>query len=376
MNMLNKKNAQRIPILPTTLLMVVLFLTSCSDDIQNLSSINEDEELQILMIEAGFDLDEVQFIDNYVLHDHDGVWLKESLLKDLRGISIVYPNDDSEYQEYVEQRQRGFSDQLFLNAVAKANVKDLKYFIKSSVYNDCGQPFVLAIEKAAKDWNKIYSIVNFQRTYNEIDADIIIGSDSDQTLPNVFRNLNNYVGLAQYPNQGRAGKYISLNDDSQYSFLPLDAIKGVMMHEFGHTLGFRHTNGNSGGAIPGSPEVDHLSVMNSAANSVFTVHDKKAIYTYYPGGKMEIPVILESFKMQDGRTKIQYKITKRLRSPYWLLIRTSNSTATNGKHWVKVATNNRGVGEVIVKLNKNRFRINGTNFRRDKFSAKSQWHVL
>lgn len=336
----------------------------------------QDEELLSSLEKAGFDAGQLEITEDYVLLDGDGVWEKQGLIQDLSEDHIDPKNDDPEYLEYVENRQRGLEDGQFFNAVSRTRVRDVKYFIRYSVYNDCGQRFVDAVNQAADEWNGLRSMVSLVRIYDQNKADVIIGSDSDTYLPSVFRNLNGYIGLAQYPSQGQAGRYISINDDDKYNAYPINLIRGVMMHEFGHTLGFRHTDSHTGSHIPATPAYDSGSVMNASANYEFTNGDLKSIYMYYPSGRLRVPVITSSSLLADGRTKINYKFNNIQLTPYWLLIRTFDSSSNHHKVWVRADTDQTGKGSVTVRLNRNKFKVNAVNFKRDKFSKKTDWHTI
>jgi hypothetical protein len=91
------------------------------------------------------------------------------------------------------------------------------------------------------------------------------------------------VAYAEVSTGGPPGNYVRIN--TQYNNLPADLKMYAIVHELGHTIGYRHTDQTDGSLIPGTPNVDGASVMNSfiaASWSGFSSWDAFAHTSMYP----------------------------------------------------------------------------------------------
>ena len=102
-------------------------------------------------------------------------------------------------------------------------------------------------------------------------------------IVNTTNNTGSTIATGYYPNSaGDPGKYVTIN--TYYNAMSHDYKVFALTHELGHVCGFTHTDGTYGSIIPGTPELDPNSVMNSFVLpwSGFTNFDLSAIRTIYP----------------------------------------------------------------------------------------------
>lgn len=91
------------------------------------------------------------------------------------------------------------------------------------------------------------------------------------------------VAYAYMPDYyGNPGQSVNIN--TYYDILSSAQKIFALTHELGHTIGFNHTDGTYGTIVPGTPEVDPNSVMNSFVLpwAGFTYYDQVAVKTVYP----------------------------------------------------------------------------------------------
>ena len=134
-----------------------------------------------------------------------------------------------------------------------------------------------AVSLAMRNWNNITKCdLFFASTSNINSAEVIISNGS---LP------NNVVGQANFPSNGRPGRYIRL-DLNQHSNFDYAQWRSTIEHELGHSVGFAHTNGTSTNEIyiPGTLFTDDNSLMNGGRGGTvrkLTGDDKKAARLLY-----------------------------------------------------------------------------------------------
>lgn len=103
--------------------------------------------------------------------------------------------------------------------------------------------------------------------------------------------------IAEFPSYDRTGLQIQVNLNRTNS-LSSSQLTYILTHEMGHCLGLRHSNwqgseteGSYGAIlIPGTPQTDSYSIMNSGGSggvpswTDFSAYDKIAVQNLYPYG--------------------------------------------------------------------------------------------
>jgi hypothetical protein len=141
------------------------------------------------------------------------------------------------------------------------------------------------VSQAVNEWNSVHSRLHL--TLVPSGGNIVVYSDTSLSCPAGFRNLADGVGgIAAVAAGGSPGFATCINKDSPA--LTNDPIRVMTVtHELGHTIGFHHTNTNSGTLIPGTPVTDNLSLMGTSGSPgrVLSAEDVKALEIMYPSDK-------------------------------------------------------------------------------------------
>lgn len=219
---------------------------------------------------------------------------------------------DENNQPKVESRHRLYSPMQFVKASKASNIK---YYIRSSIHDDCDSGLAGAISTAISNWNNVEGCrVKFSLASSQGDADIVIGCDTDAIFTGDFKNITPpSVAIARSPSPlTRApGTQISVSDNFSGTFQ-----KGIMIHEIGHTLGFRHTDGNKGWHMYDTPKSEANSIMNATIpqTNEMSNEDKIAIRRLWPD-KLKNPTGV-SFKKVGNMVKIKLKNPDSTIRPY------------------------------------------------------------
>lgn len=170
-----------------------------------------------------------------------------------------------------------------------------------------------AARQALGEWNRV----------NCSAVKLIEGSPGDITFSTFFDPTDpGTAAVASWPanappGSGKPGPTIMVN--TAYNATPNNSSTKFrnMVHELGHTIGFRHTTWQSRGEVssaganlvPGTPPTDAASVMNGGTATVgwngFSTYDTVATRVRYRGGPC-VPPITGSLTMSAGNTCYYY----------------------------------------------------------------------
>lgn len=155
--------------------------------------------------------------------------------------------------------------------VSDAYVYNIKYFLEASTPNEWRS----SITQAITEWNNVGgSKVRLSEVSVSSQANIRINSMYDAA---------NWVARAELPYpDGSPGHVLTIN--TRFNTMSASEKLFTMVHEMGHNIGFLHTNQTDGALIPGTPETDPNSVMNSFVLpwNGFTNYDRIALRQLYP----------------------------------------------------------------------------------------------
>lgn len=223
-------------------------LASCTDSV---GPRTPDPMVQRL-IDMGFSPKEIVDRGSYFIVEGDILFWKENL----REPPPVEPNGPFDLPQFQWRTNNG---------VSGTNVQNIRVNITSGL----SAGWAAATRQAMLEWSAVSgTIIEFVETGP---ADLTVSS----------ANIDPFVALSAFPANGKPGSTIQVDPDFE-SYSPSEKLF-IMAHEFGHTIGFRHSNwsvnlgGNCGpenanpnGAIiiGNTPDTDPNSVMNKCTAGV------------------------------------------------------------------------------------------------------------
>jgi hypothetical protein len=191
----------------------------------------------------------------------------------------------------------GTQQRSYMYTLTRTSAALINIYVEPSVPAD----WVAAIDQSITNWNNTGSLITMKRVTATTTTTTTGGTGKGKknsgtttttttTLPSFHIKVTSYldaststVAWAYLPSwSGNVGPEVSIN--THYNYLSASYKIFTMTHEFGHSIGFTHTDGSYGNLIPGTPEVDANSVMNSFILpwQSFTNFDILAVRTLYP----------------------------------------------------------------------------------------------
>ncbi|MDB5251186.1 MAG: hypothetical protein JWP27_355 [Flaviaesturariibacter sp.] len=156
-------------------------------------------------------------------------------------------------------------------AVAPTKAVAIKIYANSTV----PAVWMAALDQAIANWNASGSLLSITR--------VSAPGTNVMNVTGINNGGTGVIATTYYPDyNSNVGKSCTIN--TYYNYLSAGQQIFAMTHELGHAFGFGHTNSTYGTLVPGSPNTDGNSIMNSVCLnwSAFTAYDLAAIRTVYP----------------------------------------------------------------------------------------------
>ena len=240
-----------------TLLMLCLFIfQSCTKDTieQENASIEIQKQTLIVtsvvkkLLEMGYGLEDIVELPDFYLVDGD---LRFS--KNIKDYSESQNNSRTHYQASTLVSDDNITIRVFANIAEPPGIP-------------AGTSWNLAIDDAIGDWNVTRAGCSdlFVRSFNINQTDIIIqGPENiDGGWPPGATHIFGWVNGNPSCGEPFPEVFINTNYRPNGNFPTQRNMRNIVGHELGHAIGFRHTDGNEGIAIPGTNGTDSNSIMN------------------------------------------------------------------------------------------------------------------
>ncbi len=242
--------------------LLLTVFTSCSQkdkELQDSAPVPDTEEMTNYLVSQGFDKDQIVFGPERVVIESDIILTIPELKQ-----RVADWKKDQSGDPQTEQRRHTY-------IVSNTYNNNVRIYIEPSVPT----AWRTAIQGAVNNWNAV----------NGTRLGMSVISSPSGVYTRVFMGFEsaNWIARAYLPaSNGRPGVSVEIN--SNYNSLPASQKLFAITHEFGHTIGFHHTNQTSGIHISGTPTSDPNSVMNSFVLNWagFTAGDVTATQILYP----------------------------------------------------------------------------------------------
>jgi hypothetical protein len=241
-------------------LLIILF-SACSQkdkELKDAAPADQTAEMTSYLVSQGFDKEKIVYEKDRVIVESDIIMT----IPELQQRVAEWKKDAGVPQ--TEQRRHTY-------IVSNTYNTNVRIYIEPSVPT----AWRTAIQGAVNNWNAV----------NGTRLGMSIITSPSGVYTRVFMGFESagWIARAYLPaSSGRPGVSVEIN--SNYNSLPASQKLFAITHEFGHTIGFHHTNQTSGIHIPGTPTSDPNSVMNSFVLNWagFTAGDVLATQILYP----------------------------------------------------------------------------------------------
>ncbi len=367
------------------LLCLAFLCTTCTKNTD--TTLHEIDAEQQAMLDflalKGFNPDSISFEAEDLIYENDMVIFGDQLRQLMDGTLATAPIPEPEEADWktglASDRQRGHVEDSRHHTVAANAVNDIRYFVRASVANDCGNGWVNAIHRSANRWTDLnYCRVTLVEVSSQSSADLIFASDLDPILPASMQNLDNStLARAGLSFDGMVSPFVSINSDkdNQIRYFKTTAI----MHEIGHTIGLMHTGTNEGQHLHGTPQNQLLSIMNTnvgAAGPYFQSGDARAARLFYPSS-LPTPTNFSISRPSSGTVRIEYSNPNfQTRPYYWVRLQKYDANQNLiAESFVRATVN--GLGDHTINWGGHgtgtfHFAVRAYNFRRDVWSNRTQ----
>lgn len=288
--------------LPFCLPTVLFLFAGCTHKDEAEPADVTENQLYEFLLQAGFSEETVSACGDNLVLDNDWIISKEEVRRQMNSGNNTtdLPSPPS---SGVEDRQRVSGTTV----IGMDNVQNISVYVDPSMANVGGVDYRPWINVALSRWDGSASgtKIHFVTVLNHSDADLTIirnnagASVSNPALPACMTTTgwpgSNPAAVSMVPASGNAGRFISIRFD--YGASSNAARVALLMHEIGHTLGFRHNNSGSEGntspcgeilqniLLTGTPDNDPSSVMVtpvSSSNTNISSNDRLAVRLLYP----------------------------------------------------------------------------------------------
>lgn len=264
---------------------------ACADETKMLA-VSEDAHLISQLVALGFRPDMIEDEDDYFLVEGDIRISKAAVPR----LAAAPPLSTLDVLRQKQDRTQGLRPNLQWRTdviVGQSQVQNVVADLSGLASQPAWQK---SARQALTEWNRINCTgVHF---VEGSPGDITFSLYADPSQPGT-------VARAEFPadaptGSGKPGPTVQVNES--FAYTPNDSLTKLrnMVHEIGHTIGYRHTNWRGretqypygANLIPSTPDSDNASVMNGGTALVrwagFSAYDQQATKTLYPGGCLDV----------------------------------------------------------------------------------------
>lgn len=245
-------------------MLIFITILSCDKDDSNsvspVAPVSLEAHYQFLTETTGYGKDEITFDHKKQLFTiHQDMIIAKEEVENYIAKQSTSPNGRTEQRRYTY-------------IVSNAYVTNIKYYLDSTVPVE----WRTAIAEAINQWNAINGTKLFL-------SQVSSSASANVNVRAIYEGGANWVARAALPfSNGSPGSFMEIN--TYHNSLSAGQKLFAMAHEMGHNFGLLHTNQTDGTIIPGTPETDANSVMNSFVLpwNGFTYYDQVAVQVLYP----------------------------------------------------------------------------------------------